>query len=451
MRNYSVLVVDDEVTFLNSIRRCLTSEGYQRMVFSSNPVEAAKIILSKAPFDLCLLDLNMPDMSGDKLLELVKEHSATTECIMISARDDARIALACLKKGAYDYLLKPLTCEELLSVVNRSLERRRLIDLVAVRNQEAQEVGDKEAFGDIIAQSEKMKRVMREAELHARGNLPVLITGESGTGKELLARAIHRVSARSELPFIAVNMAAVAGSVFESEFFGHVKGAYTGADRDRAGYIESADGGTIFLDEIGDLPMELQGKLLRVLQEKEYMKVGSSTTRKTDARFIAATNANLERKVERGNFRPDLYYRLKGSWVHLPPLRERKEDISVLIDHFLTESGTSIQPDALDVLMAYDYPGNVRELQSLLFSASTIAKGYPISAQNLPALHMKTSLPLHVIRQTVDKDNLLLSHSEKAHIMKVYDLAGRNKSLASKMLGIGLSTLRRKITEYDID
>ncbi len=189
---------------------------------------------------------------------------------------------------------------------------------------------------------------MREAELHARGNLPVLITGESGTGKELLARAIHRASSRAEKPFIAVNMAAVTGSVFESEFFGHVKGAYTGADRDRTGYIESANGGTIFLDEIGDLPIELQGKLLRVLQEKEYMKVGSSTTRKTDARFIAATNANLEHKVERGHFRSDLYYRLKGSWVHLPPLRERKEDILVLIDHFLAESGTSIQPDALD-------------------------------------------------------------------------------------------------------
>ena len=451
MRNYSVLVVDDEVPFLNSIRRCVSAEGFQHLVFLSDPVEAAKIILSEASFDLCLFDVNMPGMSGVKLLELVKGHSATTECIMISAQDDARTALACLKNGAYEYLLKPLTCEELLSVVNRSLERRRLIDLVAVRNQEALDVEDREAFSSIVAQSEKMRRVMREAELHARGNLPVLITGESGTGKELLARAIHRASSRAEKPFVAVNMAAVAGSVFESEFFGHVKGAYTGADRDRTGYIESANGGTIFLDEIGDLPIELQGKLLRVLQEKEYMKVGSSTTRKTDARFMAATNANLEHKVERRHFRSDLYYRLKGSWVHLPPLRERKEDIPVLIDHFLAESGTSIKPDALDVLMAYDYPGNVRELQSLLLSASTIAKGYPISAQNLPALPVKASLSLHVTRQTVDNDNLLLSHNEKAHIMKVYDLAGRNKSVASKMLGIGLSTLRRKIIEYDID
>ncbi len=347
MSNYSVLVVDDEIPFLDSIKRCLGAEGFQRMVFLSNAVEAAKIILSEASFDLCLIDVNMPDMSGDKLLELVKGHSATTECIMVSARDDARTALACLKNGAYDYLLKPLTCEELLNAVNRSLERRRLIELVAVRNQEPLEVDNKEAFGSIVAQSEKMNRVMCESELLARGNLPVLITGESGTGKELLAQAIHRVSMRAEKPFVAVNMAAVAGNVFESEFFGHVKGAFTGADRDHTGYIEAADGGTIFMDEIGDLPMDLQGKLLRVLQEREYMKVGSSTPRKTAARFITATNARLERMVELGKFRPDLYYRLKGSWIHLPPLRERKEDIPLLIDHFLTESGTRIRPCAL--------------------------------------------------------------------------------------------------------
>lgn len=450
MSNYSVLVVDDEIPFLDSIRRCLGAEGFQRMVFLSNAVEAAKTILSEASFDLCLLDVNMPDMSGDKLLELVKGHSATTECIMISARDDARTALACLKNGAYDYLLKPLTCEELLNAVNRSLERRRLIELVAVRNQEPLEVDNKEAFGSIVAQSEKMKRVMRESELLARGNLPVLITGESGTGKELLAQAIHRVSMRAGKPFVAVNMAAVAGNVFESEFFGHVKGAFTGADRDHAGYIEAADGGTIFMDEIGDLPMDLQGKLLRVLQEREYMKVGSSTPRKTAARFITATNARLERMVELGKFRPDLYYRLKGSWIHLPPLRERKEDIPLLIDHFLTESSTRIQPCALDVLMAYDYPGNIRELQSIILSASVLSKGSPISSQNLPALPAKKSVT--ITSHTIDnKHNLLLSHFEKAHIKSVYDLVGRNKAAAAKALGIGLSTLRRKIKEYSLD
>ena len=191
----------------------LEPRGFSAWFFYPIRLKQPKTILSEASFDLCLIDVNMPAMSGDKLLELVKGHSATTECIMISALDDARTALACLKKGAYDYLLKPLTCEELLSVVNRSLERRRLIDLLAVRNQDALEVDDREAFSSIVAQSEKMKRVMREAELHARGNLPVLITGESGTGKELLAQAIHRSSSRAEEPFVAVNMAAVAGSV----------------------------------------------------------------------------------------------------------------------------------------------------------------------------------------------------------------------------------------------
>jgi transcriptional regulator with PAS, ATPase and Fis domain len=324
-----------------------------------------------------------------------------------------------------------LTCEELLSVVNRSLERRRLIDLVSVRNQEGPEVDDREAFSSIVTQSEKMKRVMRESELLARSDLPILITGQSGTGKEFLARAIHRASGRAEKPFVAVNMAAISESVFESEFFGHVKGAYTGADRDRAGHIETADGGTVFLDEIGDLPMGLQGKILRVLQEKEYMKVGSSAPKKTNARFIAATHANLERMVERGNFRPDLYYRLRGSWVRMLPLRERREAVPLLIGHFLAKSSARIQPDALDVLMAYDFLGNVRELQSLILSASAISGGFPISLQNLPPLHTKKSVA--VTRQIVDNDNLLLSHVEKIHIMSVCDPVGRNKAAAAKM------------------
>lgn len=449
MKSYSVLVVDDEVLFLEGIKSCFSTEGFRRVVYLSDAVEASKIILSEAAFDLCLLDVNMPGMSGEKLLELVKERNVTAECIMISARDDARTALSCLKKGAYDYLLKPLTCEELLSVVNRSLERKRLIDLVTVRNQEGLQLDNREAFSSIVAQSEKMKQVMRESELLARSDLPILITGESGTGKELLARAIHQASGREEKPFVAVNIAAVSGNVFESEFFGHVKGAYTGADRDRAGYIESAHDGTVFLDEIGDLPMELQGKLLRVLQEKEYMKVGSSLPRRTNVRFIAATNTNLERMVERGKFRPDLYYRLRGSWVRLLPLRERKEDIPLLIDHFLAESGADIEPEAFDALMAYDYPGNVRELQSLILSALTTSAGFPISLRNHPELHTKRYMT--ATRQISDNNNLLLSVVEKAHIVSVYDMVGRNKVAAAKMLGIGLNTLRRKLQEYGID
>ena len=449
MKNYSVLVVDDEVLFLEGIRRCFSTEGFRHVTYLSDALEASNLILSEVSFDLCLLDVNMLGMSGDKLLELVKEHNATTECIMISARDDAKTALSCLRKGAYDYLLKPLTCEELLGVVNRSLERKRLIDLVAVRNQEGLKLDNREAFSCIVAQSEKMNQVMREAELLARSDLPVLITGESGTGKELLAQAIHRASGRADKPFIAVNIAAVSGTVFESEFFGHVKGAYTGADRDRAGYIESANGGTVFLDEIGDLPMELQGKLLRVLQEKEYMKVGSSSPRKTTARFVTATNTNLERMVDRGKFRPDLFYRLRGSWVRMLPLRERREDIPLLIDHFLAEREAGIEPEALDALIAYDYPGNVRELKSLILSASTISEGFPISLRNLPGL--RTNKSIATTRQISDKGNLLLDDVEKAHIVSVYEMAGRNKAAAAKMLGIGLNTLRRKLQEYCID
>jgi two-component system response regulator AtoC len=253
----------------------------------------------------------MSGMSGDKLLELIKEHSATSECIMILARDDARTALACLKKGAYDYLLKPLTCEELLSLVNRSLERRRLIDLVSVRNQEGPEVDDREAFSSIVAQSEKMKRVMRESELLARSDLPILITGQSGTGKEFLARAIHRASGRAEKPFVAGNMAAISESVFESEFFGHVKGDI----REQIVIVQAT-----LRHRMGALFFWMRSEICQwgcrvsscVLQEKEYMKVGSSAPKKTNTRFIAATHANLERMVERGNFRPDFVLSIEG-------------------------------------------------------------------------------------------------------------------------------------------
>ncbi|MDH7479438.1 MAG: sigma-54 dependent transcriptional regulator, partial [Syntrophomonadaceae bacterium] len=291
-----------------------------------------------------------------------------------------------------------------------------------------------------------------------RSNAPVLITGESGTGKELLARAIHQASTRANRPFVAVNMASLSGTLFESEFFGHVRGAFTGADRDREGYLEAAAGGTLLLDEIGDLSLELQGKLLRVLQEREFIKLGTNRVRRTEVRFIAATNRDLEAAVGKGQFRKDLYYRLKVAWIHIPPLRDRMEDVRPLTEHFLKEMGrgvgrSSIKDETLQILLAYRYPGNVRELKSILQAASNLAPGVPIAPSHLPTEVRRAvnKAPVFQIREPAEEKVSTLAEVEKEHIRKVYRHTNRNKAQTARILGIGLTTLHRKLKEYGED
>jgi transcriptional regulator with PAS, ATPase and Fis domain len=301
---------------------------------------------------------------------------------------------------------------------------------------------------------------LKEAELHAGSDVPVLIAGESGTGKELLARAIHRASPRAQFPFTPINMASITGSLFEAEFFGHTKGAFTGAEKDRMGYmeqtnkgtlfLEQTNKGTLFLDEISNVPLELQGKLLRMLQEGEYLKLGSSKPQRTDVRFIAATNAELDRLMDKGMFRKDLYYRLKGAWLHLPPLRERKDDIPLLINKFLEDfcdvpENRGIDKEAMSVLMEYDYPGNIRELRSIFQSAINLAQGGTISQNVLPRyIRARKRIPKKDF-QKEDDITVPLGEVEKDHILKVYERTGRNKSQTAKLLAIGLNTLRRKL------
>ncbi|NLC07018.1 MAG: sigma-54-dependent Fis family transcriptional regulator, partial [Syntrophomonadaceae bacterium] len=302
--------------------------------------------------------------------------------------------------------------------------------------------------------------VLQEAELHASSDIPVLITGESGTGKELLAQAIHRASRRADRPFVPVNMASVSSTLFESEFFGHTRGAFTGADRDREGYLEVAAGGTLFLDEIGDLSPELQGKLLRVLQEKEFVKLGTNRQRKFDVRFVAATNADLETMVSQGRFRKDLYYRLKVAWLQIPPLRERLEDVPPLIEHFLHEFGVEVKPgiqdEALELLQAYHYPGNVRELRSIIQAACNLAQGGTISTRHLPIEVRKIKvahLPSRYQEDSIEPagEVLSLAQVERKYILQVYQQTGRNKSHTARLLGIGLTTLHRKLKQYGVD
>jgi DNA-binding NtrC family response regulator len=374
---------------------------------------------------------------------------------MITATDQARVAVQCLRQGAYDYLVKPVSKENLISSVNRALERKKLKDILDLgKGESVPRLSNAQAFGPIITQSQKMIRILKEAELHAQSDVPVLITGETGTGKELLARAIHAASPRAERLYNPINMDSLTASLFDAEFFGHTKGAYTGAEKDRAGYLETTDKGTLFLDEIGNLPPELQGKLLRVLQGGEYIKIGTSTPRKTDVRFIAATNKDLAKMIAKKKFRNDLYYRLKGGWLHLPPLKHRKDDIPLLISSFVEEfcgrSGIDIGEEAMSILMAYDYPGNIRELKSIIQSAVNLAQGNTITVKSLPP-HLRKLKTNSTRDETMESETIVpLEETEKAHILKVYRQMGKNKTRTADVLGISLNTLRRKIEGYGV-
>jgi two-component system response regulator AtoC len=453
----TILVIDDEQHFLDSVRRVLNTAGFQDVAIETDPANVIAIFERGDPIDLALIDVSMPGISGIEVLDSIMRTSPDTECLMITAVNDTKIAVQCIKKGAYDYLLKPISRDDLVLAVNRALERKRLLGLLDIKKtSDVSHLKCVEAFKPIITRSINLLRIMKEAELHAVSNVPVLITGESGTGKELLARAIHDASPRAKHPFTPVNMAGLTGTLFDSEFFGHTKGAFTGAEQDRKGYLETANRGTLFLDEIGLLPLELQGKLLRVLQDGEFLKVGASHFQKTDIRFIAATNIELDPLIAKGKFRKDLFYRLKGAWLHLPPLRERREDIPLLIDTFIDEfEGThknkSIDEQALSLLIDYDYPGNIRELRSIIQSSINLAQGRRVSEAFLPELLLKRKKGL---KKEIPKQNdsiAPLEQIEKNHILKAYAYSEKNKALAARLLGIGLNTLRRKLKHYRVD
>lgn len=451
----TILAVDDERDFLESIRRALLRGGFHEPLLESDPTQAAILFEQKdIVIDVALLDMTMPNMSGEDLLEHIRFHSPDTECIMITAHNDAATAVRCLKKGAYEYLIKPISPDILINTLLRTLERKRLIDLIEINKKGAiPTLKCASAFKSIVSKSVNMLKILKEAELHALSDVPILITGESGVGKELLARAIHAASTRAKYPFTPVNMAALQSNLFDAEFFGHTKGAFTNAIRERKGYLESTGQGSLFLDEIGSTPIESQGKLLRVLQDGEFLKIGTNIPRKSTARFIAATNADLDSLLASGTFRKDFYYRLKGAWLHLPPLRDRRDDIPLLVRFFLNEFAGSgrakdIDPHALKILTDYHFPGNIRELKFIIQGAVNLSRNSPLLPKHLPE-HLRTSTysiinpdlspgafiePLHVI--------------ERRHILKAYKRNGYNKMQTAKCLQIGLNTLRRKLRSF---
>lgn len=453
----AILVIDDEQDFLDSVRRGLITSGFKNLFLYNDPRDAVTFLEKGGRVDIALLDISMPWMKGTELLSYIKELHPSIECIMVTAINEARTAVDCLKAGAYDYLVKPLVRDDLVAAIQRVTEKRRMMDKLTSQGSVAPSAAIRsEAFKTIITGSEKMIRILKEAELHARSDVPVLITGESGTGKELLAKAIHAASPRSRWPFLSVNMAALTGNLFDAEFFGHTRGAFTGAEKDRIGYLEATHRGTLFLDEIGDLPIEVQGKLLRVLQEGEFIKLGTSKTMKVDVRFITATNADIDHQMARGDFRKDLYFRLKVARIHLPPLRERREDIPLLIRDFLRDTrnggeGVEMEEDVLFLLMEYDYPGNIRELRSILQAAVNLSQGRRLTVRYLPDYVRKgrKTAPKAVLPD--GRPVISLSETEKSHIVSVYNETGRNKMKTAKLLGIGLNTLRRKLASYGID
>jgi two-component system response regulator AtoC len=396
-------------------------------------------------------------MDGLEFLDRYREEEGEALILVMTAYGSLDLAVKAMKKGAYDYLPKPFGADEVLLTVRKAEERERLRREVGrLRNQ----VREDRRFAEIVASSSGMRRALQVAGKVALHPSPVLLTGASGTGKELVARLIHRESPRSGRPFIPVNCGGIPEQLLESEFFGHVKGSFTGADRDREGLFEAADGGTLFLDEVGELSPALQVKLLRALQEGEIRRVGSTETRRMDVRIISATNRDLEAAVEEGEFREDLYYRLAVVPIHLPQLRSRQEEIPELVHHLLERQARrmgvaveGVEPDAMETLLAYPWPGNVRELENVLERALVLSEGPRIRVEDLPE-SVRVPSPEAPL-PGVDADDLSVKRQgarlEKHLIELALDRTGGNKTQAAELLDLSPRALRYKIQEYGVD
>jgi DNA-binding NtrC family response regulator len=449
-----ILVVDDDDGLLASIHAVLVGAGFPEPKLISEGAKTLETIAC-GHFRLVLLDLMMPDADGMALLREIKAQHPHIECIVFTARDDVETAIQAVRYGAYDYLVKGQNNERLIITISRALERfalrqeRRLLS----RRSSFRDLKHPEAFADCVAVDPSMAVVFRQAEAVAPTDYSVVITGESGTGKEMLARALHRLSNRSQASFIAVNMAAFNRGLFEDDFFGHTRGAYTHAVSAKKGFLEEAQGGTLFLDEITELDLALQGKLLRVIEEKELYRLGSTRLRHIDVRFIAATNRDIHQEIDAGRFRADLFYRLNTCNITLPPLRSRPRDIIPLAEHFLqihaARLGKSIRGLNTDLkarLQAHAFPGNVRELQNII-AAAVLAE----ESDRLGLKSVATALPAPPHPNKQDDEPLLsLAELERRHIRRVLDACRGDRAKAAKILAINPSTVYRKIKRLGI-
>jgi DNA-binding NtrC family response regulator len=449
----SILVIDDESGILETLRILLKNEGFD--VTTAQGGKAGLEALKGSAPDIVLTDVRMPQVSGIDILSAVRQQDPETPVILMTAQASLQTAIQAVNEGAFYYIQKPFSNDDMVAICRRAADYR----LLRAENKHLkQEIRRRERSGQVkpLGKSRVFLDVMRLAEQVAPTESTVLIQGESGTGKEIIARYIHELSARSEAQFLSLNCGALPESLLESELFGHVKGSFTGAVRDKQGLFAAARGGTFFLDEIGEMSAATQVKLLRVLQERECIPVGGTEAIPVDVRVVAATNRDLEDDIKQGRFRTDLYYRLNVIAIHLPPLRDRRDDIPIFVDAFLRriarekEHGEELKrlsPDAVDAIMAYDWPGNVRELENALERAVVLSKGEAVPLSALPGkITERRAEPLLAERAHV---NPTLEVIEQAYITWVLQSEGGNKTRAAEVLGIDPSTLYRKLSKYE--
>jgi DNA-binding NtrC family response regulator len=456
-RKTQVLVVDDD-----NLLRKLVVEQLSRSDFQAEPAASGQDAiekLSERDYDVVLLDIMMPDMTGLEALQQIRRLDDPPEVIMLTADTSLQTGLEAMRHGAYDYLTKPATLDEMEAVTRKADEKRRLVKQNASLRSVARPTGAADDILPIIHENSAMAAVVTQGETAARTDSTILLTGESGTGKDVLARFIHSKSGRSATPMITVNCGALPDTLFESEFFGHERGAFTGATSLRRGLLEAADGSTLFLDEIGDLPLAMQVKFLHFLEQGRFRRVGSTRDQTADVRVIAATNRDLPREVERKQFRADLFYRLNVVALHIPPLRQRPEDIPKLIDYFVDIYRKRFNRPKLDLadearrhLLSYSWPGNVRELRNCLERAAAISPNDVIQAHQFPlfaASGARPGMSGQAMAATSEPAPLRLEELEREHILRVVDESDGNRERAAAILGISSRTLYRKLREYE--
>jgi two-component system response regulator PilR (NtrC family) len=453
----TILVVDDEEIMREILETLLTREGYEVKLAASGAegLEMARAL----PFDAAIVDIMMPGLDGIATLDELKRIDEDLAVIIITAYASVESAISAMKAGAFDYVTKPFKNEEVLVVVRNAMERRRLVHENRSLRQNIQERYHK--FANIIGKSPPMRHVFDLIIQAAPSRSTILIQGESGTGKELVARAIHANSSRSDKSFVTVNSGNLPPELLESTLFGHVKGAFTGAVYPKKGLFDLADRGSIFFDEIGNVPLETQSKLLRVIQERDFMRLGGMETIKVDVRIIAATNVDLRQMVDEGRFREDLFYRLHVISIQLPPLRDRKDDIPLLVQHFLAKygdenrkPGLELTPDALDLLTEYDWPGNVRELENVVERAVVLTTGTRIGVELIPEHVRKTPafmVPQFVLPPEGISFKDVITDFEKRLIESTLEAAGGVQKRAAELLHVKPTTLNEMIKRYDIN
>ena len=446
-----ILVVDDDLAMGEMCKELLKSKGYTSEVVTSGK-EAIEKVSMDGLYTIVLTDLVMPDMDGIEVLKKIKQQNPQIDVVVMTSYGTVTNAVDAMKLGASDYITKPFKRDELIVVIEKILQMQHLegeVDRLRL------ELGEKYTFGNIIGESAKIKKIFEIISNVSNTEANILIQGETGTGKELVARAIHYNSARKNYPFVKVDCAALTETLLESELFGHEKGAFTGAIKDRIGRFRTADHGTIFLDEIGNISLAVQAKLLRVLQDSEFEAVGGDKPIKVDVRIIAATNADLEGNVEKGLFRRDLFYRLNVIRIFLPPLRERADDIPLLASHFLSihneknrKTVEGISREAINKLMSYTWQGNIRELENVIERAVILCKGKVIEPADIPLYQEKTGFPQGLSGKPLQE---LMDQVERQIIINTLELTGTDKEKAAKVLQISRASLYNKLNKHKIN